>query len=341
MIGIVCHKYDFLFSKRWIEYCDINNIQYKIIDCYKNDIIDQVNNCDIIMWHHSHMNPKDVLFAKQLLFSLEHAGKIVFPDFKTNWHFDDKLGQKYLLESMGVPLVPTYVFFDKKEAFEWIGNTKFPKVFKLRRGAGSWNVSLVNTKRNAIKLVEIAFGKGFSQYNSFQVIKEDWRKYKLGLLDTTAMLKALIRIYFEPDYSKNIGRERGYVYFQDYIENNEYDVRVIVIDKKAFAIKRINRKNDFRASGSGNILYEKNNFKDLIIKLSFDFAKRLQTQCVAFDYVYQNEKPLVVEISYGFASKVYDKCSGYWDNEMNWHEGTFNPYGWMVDEVLDLLDKKK
>jgi len=334
MIGIVSHRNDQSFSKRWIEYCENQCIKYKVIDCYKNDVIDQIKNCDIIMWHHHHMSPKDILFAKQLLFSLEHSGKIVFPDFKTNWHFDDKLGQKYLLESMGMPLVPSYIFYTKKEAYEWISKAIFPKVFKLRRGAGSWNVSLINNKRNALKVLNIAFGKGFRQYRSFPVIKEQWRKYNLGLIDSTSMLKTFLRIVKEPEYSANIGRERGYVYFQDYIENNDCDIRVIVIYEKAFAIKRINRKNDFKASGSGNISYEKNNFNDATIRLSFDLAKKLQTQCVAFDYVYQNEKPLVVEISYGFSAEVYDPCVGYWDKNMNWYEGRFNPYAWMVDGLL-------
>ncbi len=77
------------------------------------------------------LNPRDILFAKQLLFSLEQSGIIVFPDFNTGWHFDDKVGQKYLLETIDAPLVPSYVFYSKKEALEWDEQTNFPKVFKL------------------------------------------------------------------------------------------------------------------------------------------------------------------------------------------------------------------
>jgi len=44
--------------------------------------------------------------------------------------------------------------------------------------------------------------------------------------------------------------------------------------------------------------------------------------------------PKIVEVSYGFANKVYDPCPGYWDENLSWHEGKFNPYGWMVDLVL-------
>ena len=41
----------------------------------------------------------------------------------------------------------------------------FPKVFKLRGGAGAANVKLVKSKRDFIKLINKAFGRGFSQFN--------------------------------------------------------------------------------------------------------------------------------------------------------------------------------
>ena len=103
---------------------------------------------------------------------LEQAGVKVFPDFRTNWHFDDKLGQKYLLEALGIPLVPTHVFYDKKTALEWASKTTFPKVFKLRGGAGSANVKLARTKKEAVKLIRKAFGKGFSNYDAMGSLKE-------------------------------------------------------------------------------------------------------------------------------------------------------------------------
>src|SRR5690606_21537992 len=120
-------------------YCKENNISYKIVDVYKSDIISQLEDCTGLMWHFHQGNPKDILFAKQLIFSLQQAGKKVFPDFNTAWHFDDKVGQKYLFESLKIPHVPSFVFYDKREALEWASSTNYPLVFKLRGGAGSAN----------------------------------------------------------------------------------------------------------------------------------------------------------------------------------------------------------
>jgi hypothetical protein len=76
---IAIHKNKNDFSSKWIEYCDLNNIDYKIVNCYSTDIISKLQDCDVLMWHFNQSNPKDVLFAKQLMYSLETAGKVVFP----------------------------------------------------------------------------------------------------------------------------------------------------------------------------------------------------------------------------------------------------------------------
>ena len=321
------------FSDRWIAYCKANQITYKIVDCYRSNVIQQLDDCDALMWHFNHQSQKDVLFAKQLLYSVQAAGKKVFPDFYTAWHFDDKVGQKYLLEAIGSPLVPTYVFYDKRDALDWSKITNYPKVFKLRGGAGSANVRIVKTQADAVKLIKKAFGRGFSQYDALDNLKERIRKYRFGKTDFYDVVRGFIRLVYPTQYSVVAGRDRGYVYFQEFIVGNDFDIRVIVIGDKAFAIKRMVRNNDFRASGSGNIHYEKKNFDDITIKLSFLIAEKLQSQCIAFDYVYRDKQPMIVEISYGFSPVAYDPCVGYWDMAMKWHEGNFNPYGWMVDSV--------
>lgn len=329
------------FSDRWIEYCKTSNIDYKIVNCYKNDIIEQVEDCDAVLWHFHHTESKDSLFAKQLIYSLNISGKIVFPDFNTMWHFDDKVGQKYLLESVNAPLVPTYVFYNKDDAMMWINDTDFPKVFKLRGGSGSSNVRLVRTKRRARKIVSIAFGKGFSQNNPFSVIKERFRRFRKGKMTFYNVIGGVFRLFFPNDFSKIRGKERGYAYFQDFIPNNSYDIRVIVIDNKAFAIKRMVRDDDFRASGSGNILYDKEEIDEGTVKLSFELSNKLKSNCLAFDFVFDNLNPLITEVSYGFRMEGYDPCPGYWDDKMNWHEGNFNPQSWIINMIVNEFESNK
>ena len=60
-----------------------------------------------------------------------------------------------------------------------------------------------------------------------------------------------------------------------FIPQNDFDIRVIVTGNKAIAIKRMNRKNDFRASGSGYILYDKNEIDIRCVKIAFEVNKKL------------------------------------------------------------------
>ena len=76
-----------------------------------------------------------------------------------------KLGQKYLLEAIGAPCIPSYVFYDKKDAIKWLNKTTFPKVFKLRGGASSVNVKLIKNRKQAIKIIRKSFTKGFKNFN--------------------------------------------------------------------------------------------------------------------------------------------------------------------------------
>lgn len=331
------------FAPRWIEYCKRNNIEYKIVNAYDSNIVEQIDDCDAFMWHHYHANYKDVLFAKQLLFSLQQAGKVIFPDFNTGWHFDDKVGEKYLLEAIGAPLVPSYVFYTKKEAYDWIERTTFPKVFKLRGGAGSQNVKLAHTAAEAKRFVRIAFGKGFAQYSKISNLKERIRKWRIGKTDFKDVLKGVVRLFYVPAFAKMHAPEKGYVYFQDFIPNNNFDIRVIVVGDHAFAVKRLCRKDDFRASGSGLPLYSKKEIDERCVEIAFDISKKLSTQSMGYDFVFDSSNnPLIVEMCYCYAVDFYDKCEGYWDREMNWHPGEkFDFCGWMVEEVIKEVNSSK
>ncbi|NQU99283.1 MAG: hypothetical protein HQ538_00970, partial [Parcubacteria group bacterium] len=298
---IAIHHTPGSFSDRWIAYCMKNNINFKKVNCYSTDIIKQLEDCDALMWHHAQSNYKDILFSKQLHFAIEQSGKRIFPDYKTFWHFDDKIAQKYLFEAIRAPFVPSYVFYSKAEALQWVENTTFPKVFKLRGGAGSTNVRLVSSPTQARRIVKKAFRRGFRQINSIGQLKERLRKYREGKGNVYDILKGLGRLLILPEISKMHGNEKGYVLFQNYIPNNSYDIRVIVIAEKAFAIKRMVRKNDFRASGSGNILYGKKEIDERCVKIAFETTEIIRVQCAAYDFVFdQYNEPKLLEISYGF-----------------------------------------
>jgi glutathione synthase/RimK-type ligase-like ATP-grasp enzyme len=310
------------FSDRWIEYCVAHGIRHTLVDCYRNDIVEQVKRCDGLMWHWDQKDYKAILFARQLTYSLEAAGVPVFPDSRTCWHFDDKVGQKYLLEAVGARLVPSYAFYDRQRAAEWIEAATFPKVFKLRVGSASSNVQLVTSKAQARTLCQRAFGQGFKPVAGYfsdarkkgrgvKTMGSFFRKLK-GLPSSVARIREANRL---------MAAERGYIYFQDFVPGNAYDTRIIVVGDKAIGVRRYVRKDDFRASGSGSLEYARESIDERCVADAFDLSARLRTQSLACDYVSDGGEARLLEISYGFVPRFYDDCPGYWDRAMAWHEG--------------------
>ena len=341
---IAIHKRIGSFSDRWIKYCQENDVDYKIVNCYDSNIIEQLKDCDGLLWHWSHGDYKAQNFASQLIFSLEQMGLKVFPSFNTCWHFDDKVGQKYLLEAIDAPLVSSYVFYDKKNAIQWINNASFPKVFKLRGGAGSLNVKLVKTKIHAKRLINKSFGKGFPLVDKQSGLQQRFwilRRDK-DLKSVIHFLKGIVRIFFPKKGLNLLQRQKGYVYFQDFIPNNDFDDRIVIVGDRAFALKRLVRKDDFRASGSGLFSYDKDNFNLASIKIAFKIAAKLNLQSVAFDFIYKAKNPLIVEISYAYSmGSAYDDCPGYWDNKLNWHDDNVNPQRYIIEDFIKSLGKNE
>lgn len=328
------------FTKRWIDYCEEKNIDYRLVDCYNDDIISQLDDCDALLWNWNNNDYKSKKFARQLIYSIEHAGKKVFPDSKTCWHYDDKIGQKYLLESVHAPIVPTYVFYDQASAFSWIDKVGFPKVFKLSSGSGANNVRLAHDKDEAKRLVKRSFGRGFAQMDRIGSFKDKYDAWVRSKSRRTAKkaLRAFARIFVPTEFEKMEGKESGYAYFQDFIPDNEFDIRVITIGKRAFGLKRMCREGDFRASGSGMIDYTKEHIDERCVKIAFETSERLNTQSAAYDFVFNKTgDPLIVEISYAFSAPAYDSCEGYWDPDLNWHTGDFNPQYWMIEDLIASL----
>lgn len=340
---LAIHERKKSFSDRWIEYCDKYSIPYKIVNCYDNDIIEQLSDCDGLMWHWDLTDYKAALFARQLTISLEKSGLKVFPNTNTAWHYDDKLGQKYLLEAIDAPSVPTHVFYTKSEALGWIESANFPLVFKLRGGAGALNVKLVKNTSQAKKLIRKAFSKGFSSRNR----SEKLRSRIINLRKNTnsenlmTLIKSIFRIFIPTEVERFSPKQKGYIYFQDFISNNDFDNRVVVMRDKCYAVRRYNRENDFRASGSGNWAFEKELFDLKAIRLALDVAKKLDTQSIAFDIIKDGEEFKIIEVSYCWSIGLTNLTIGYWDSDLIWHPEQVNYAKFHVQDLINEINNSQ
>ena len=324
------------FSDRWVELCRELGIPFREMDPFLPDFIQQALGLNAFAWHWSHDDAKAALMARQVTMALEAMGVEVFPNTATSWHYDDKVGQKYLLEAIGASVPESWVFYDLQAALSWVEGAVFPKVFKLRCGAGSSNVRLVKSRQEAEALCRKAFKKGFASSGGyFSDAKTKVRKVQSWAAFVGKLRRAPSAFLKAVRTSSELARSRGYIFFQEFLPGNAHDTRITVIGDRAFGFIRRNRPGDFRASGSGALDHATDLVSLECVRSAFDVAKKLGTQSLAFDFLWdENKRPMIVEISYCYQAEAVYKCPGHWDSCMNWHEGHLWPQDAILNDLL-------
>ena len=329
------------FSDRWVEYCREKGIPFKEVDPFRPDFMQQVEGLKAFAWHWANYDARAAQMARQVTYALEAKGLAVFPSSATCWHYDDKVGQKYLLEAIGAPVPESWVFYDLKSALAWVSTAEFPKVFKLRGGGGSDNVRLVKNRATARALCRRAFGSGFpSSQSYFHDAATKMRKTRTVGALVAKLRRAPSSILDSIRISQALPRSRGYVYFQEFLPDNGFDTRVAVIGDRAFAFTRRNRPGDFRASGSGDLDHDPSKVDIECVRTAVGVARRLGTQSLAFDFLKDSQsRPVIIEISYCYQAEAVQHCPGCWDPAMNWHEGHVWPQDAILEDLLRSLPR--
>lgn len=327
------------WTLNWIKFCKSNNINFVILDLYRSDAINLLikNSITHLIWHIHHGIPQDILMARNVIFSAKQLNIKVFPNIETCWHYDDKISQKYILEALGVNFASTYVFYSKFSALEWLKKrSKYPLIVKLRRGAGSYNVQLIKNYTQGKKYVIKMFGSGINPGSKYLSDIKNKVRISNNLKKFISKLKKIPNFFSSVSQGKLFPKEIGYAYFQEYIENNEFDVRVTIVGNKAWAFKRKNRKNDFRASGSGMIDYDISGIPLKLISDTFKISKKINAQSMAYDYLIGADgEYILLEISYAFSGEAIFDCPGYWNDQLKW----INKKIWPEEEILKNLIK--
>lgn len=331
------------YSDRWLALAADAGIQARIVDAWRPDVFEQLAGCDGFMWRYGY-RPPERLIAPRILSSVEHVLRIpVFPSWKSAWHFEDKISQYYLLKAAGLPLPNTWLFWHKDDALAFLRTASFPLVMKLANGYRSGNVRLLRSADEGSFWVEQLFGPGVW---SLDPIPHSSRPRKL-LRRAGAAVRALAA-KTTPLPSLRSELQRGYFYVQEFLPGNEFDTRVTVIGNRAFAYRRMNRPNDFRASGSGRPNWDASAIDLELVRLAFLTARRLDTQSVAIDGMRRGDARVLGEVSYTYVSWMVRDCPGHWTlhgdpetGELDWVEGQMAPDDAIFEDFVAVLRHAK
>lgn len=328
------------FSKRWFELAARRGITAVPVDVFSEDAIRQIAACDGFMWRcDPTAHPR--LYAKRLLYAIEEGARLpVFPNLKSSWHFEDKIGQSYFLAAAGVPTPPTHIFWTREQAERFCDAAAYPFVLKLAAGYQSSNVRLVHNKDEALFHVEQLFGHGVTGmgYKPAPPLRQLLRRLRAAA--------ALAGGHYPYGPTEHAELQHGYFFAQDFLPGNEFDIRITVIGDRAFGFRRWNRPDDFRASGSGRIDWDPKQISEDAIRLAYRVARKLDAQTVAVDVLRRGPEPVIIELTLAYASWAVRDCPGHWvltgDPEagaLTWVEGTMRPEDAIfTDFVTPLLE---
>lgn len=313
------------WSPRWHEYALTHGHEVTLFDPLSHsDVIRKIKGFDVILWMFGQYNFQQMLEARSVLYSAAMMGIKTFPAFNEAWHFDDKVAEMYALQAVDAPIPQSEVFYTMeslREALD-IGIISFPVVAKLRTGSGSHNVKLLKSRRQLLNYASKMFGRGFNPapslvYKASSNIRSshNWASFKAKARRIPEFLRTLRG-------ANRFPREKGYVYLQEFIPNDGYDMKIVVVNGKCAGLWRPIRSHDFRASGGGDVFHDRSRLTRQVVESAFRTADALGLRCVGFDYVIDNRTGLgrIVEMSYGFFSPGIEGLGGYYDQDYNWHD---------------------
>ena len=212
----------------------------------------------------------------------------------------------YLLKHYNIPHVRTFISNSKNETLKYIDNCSFPLVSKTSHGSVSRGVELIKTKKHAKKLVNKIFAGGRSTY---------WIDYK----------------------------QKDYVYFQEFIRDAAFDLRIVVIGNKVFGYYRMTPKNDFRASGAGIYKYEVPELPAEAMKIALRTKQAFESTVLAVDMIKseKSDQYLIIETSVFFDiddpdELIIDNVTGYyeWSKENGEYTFEFKPGRFWMQELI-------
>ncbi len=318
-----------------------NGLEFVRLDISEADFWETVRGLDlfIMRWNQWDSAGGEAL---DLLPVLEKKLRVpCFPDLNTCWHYDDKIRQYLLLKPLGYPMAESYVFRDRSAALRWARGADYPVVFKLRGGAGSQNVILVENPAASQRLIRRMFGRGVLPEKFRHPGSVRFKHFNLGR-ELHHLGGNLYRRSRGLDASPFWRREKNYALFQKFYPGNEFDTRVTVIGERAFIFRRLTRNGDFRASGSGMIDYDLNEVDLRCVEIALKISREMKFQSMAYDFLRAGDGALVFcEISYTFQPRAIFDCPGYFDPSLNFHAGHFWPEYLHLFDALRLPDLRQ
>ena len=229
-------------------------------------------------------------FIEDVILFLQDIGHICIPSYKFLRAHNNKVYMELLRSSF--KLSDDFIFQTSYGATikELENKTlKYPVILKGATGALS---KTVVKAKNKIELIQ-----SFKKIN-----KKDALKLRIHEL--------IRRVRHRSNYVQE-SMIRGKSIIQNFIPSIDYDYKVLVYFDTIFVLKRNNRKNDFRASGSGLFEYTRE-VPDSILNHAIALRKQMDLPQLSLDIAIYNDQPITFEFqALYFGTKTIESAPFY------------------------------
>lgn len=243
----VCIVKDIMMRHSYYEAACIElGIEYETLDVSSNDWIDHISD-----------NKYEIFFVRPFVLSsygkkyYDEISNIIANKLKLNiypriddlWIYESKTRCAYEMIVNNIPHPKTHIFIDQNKALEYAKSAAYPLIFKTDIGSDASGVKLVSNFKEATKIINKCFNKGFTNF------------------------------FFDTN-----DKQLGYVVFQDFIKNVR-EIRVIRIGNSYFVYEK-GKKGNFH-SGSKIVHYISPSIELLeFVRKSTD---KIGTECMSVD----------------------------------------------------------
>lgn len=202
-------------------------------------------------------------FIEDVVLGLEMAGAWLLPCYYYLRAHHNKVFLEVLRKNKGfnaINNIHSTIYGVPSECKARIDSFKFPLVLKPAAGASSTGVTLVNNETELLETIDRIskvnypiLSKKVKQLHSFvRRVKRSFRPF------STSSNKSTLVTY------------RNKFIVQQFVRDLNNDYKILIYGDKYYVLKRDNRENDFRASGSGHL-----SWPALLPKGILDYAKEI------------------------------------------------------------------
>ncbi len=312
------------FSALWKARAEAMGIEAEVVDPLLPGAIERIGGFDGFIWRYNFRLPWTEAGPRIMEVVEAQHGLVVWPPRVLRETFENKIAQAYVLAALDVPRPRTWVFWHEADARAALKELPLPLVAKLSRGVRGEGVALIRTRAEAERLIHQMFSFGLGSMEFMRGGKaRRWGKY-------SPMVEALRRGRFKGNH------ERGYVLFQEFIEGNAFDTRVVIQGDLAWASRRMNREGDFRASGSGVSDWDARAVRPAALELAWRAADAMGVRTLVADVMQRGDVPVMGEISTSMAVHVVREMDGHfrrgpdgiaWDAaKVDWPAAVFDDF---------------